>query len=110
VKDSSHGLMSGGLHAGVIAYFMIARSCGLPVLAAAGVGAGDELIEPGRNGLRFDNGDALALARQLEQLAQRPDLVRAMGAAGRQTVAAWSYEASMAQMQQALEGAPCSAL
>ena len=87
-----------------------AMACGLPVLAAAGVGAGDELIEPGRNGLRFDNGDALALARQLEQLAQRPDLVRAMGAAGRQTVAAWSYGASMAQMQQALEGAPCSAL
>ena len=33
MKDSSHGLMSGGLHAGLIAYFMIARSCGLPVLA-----------------------------------------------------------------------------
>lgn len=87
-----------------------AMACGLPVLAAAGVGAGDELIEPGRNGLRFDNGDALALAHQLEQLAQQPDLVRAMGAAGRQTVSAWSYGASMAQMQQALEGAPCSAL
>ena len=85
-------------------------ACGLPVLAAAGVGAGEELIEPGRNGLRFDNGDAATLARQLLHLAEDPDQVRAMGAAARQAVAAWSYQASMAQMQQALQGAPCSAL
>ena len=87
-----------------------AMACGLPVLAAAGVGAGEELIESGRNGLRFDNGDAGTLARQLQHLAEQPGLVREMGAAARQTVAAWSYQASMDQMQQALQGAPCSAL
>ncbi len=87
-----------------------AMACGLPVLAAEGVGAGEELIEPGRNGLRFANGDALTLAQQLQQLAEQPDQLRAMGAAARQTVAAWGYGASMAQLQQALEGVPCSAL
>ncbi|MCX5945714.1 MAG: glycosyltransferase family 4 protein [Cyanobacteria bacterium] len=87
-----------------------AMACGLPVLAAAGVGAGEELIEPGRNGLRFDNGDAWTLARQLQQLAEQPEFTRAMGAAALQTVTSWSYGASMAQMQQALQGAPCSAL
>jgi glycosyltransferase involved in cell wall biosynthesis len=87
-----------------------AMACGLPVLAAAGVGAGEELIDPGRNGLRFENGDAWTLAGQLQQLVEQPDQVRAMGAAARQTVAAWSYQVSMAQMRQALQGAPCSAL
>ena len=86
-----------------------AMACGLPVLAAAGVGAGEELIEPGRNGLRFDNGDAATLARQLQHLASQPDQVRAMGSAARQTVEAWGYQASMAQMLQALQGAPWSA-
>jgi len=86
-----------------------AMACGLPVLAAAGVGAGEELIEPGRNGLRFDNGDAATLARQLQHLAWQPDQVRAMGSAARQTVEAWGYQASMAQMLQALQGAPWSA-
>ncbi len=85
-----------------------AMACGLPVLAAAGVGAGEELIEPGCNGLRFDNGDALSLASQLQQLADQPERLRAMGTAARQTVATWSYEVSMAQLQQALLGAPCS--
>ena len=85
-------------------------ACGLPVLAAAGVGAGEELIESGRNDLRFDNGDVGSLARQLQHLAEQPDQLRAMGAAARQTVAAWSYQVSMDQMQQALQGAPCSAL
>jgi glycosyltransferase involved in cell wall biosynthesis len=86
-----------------------AMACGLPVLAAAGVGAGDELVEPGCNGLRFNNGDDLTLAKQLQQLADHPDHLRAMGTAARQTVASWSYEVSMAQLQQALQGAPCSA-
>ncbi len=85
-----------------------AMACGLPVLAAAGVGAGEELIEPGRNGLRFDNGDAATLGRQLQHLASQPDQVRAMGSAARQTVEAWGYQASMAQMLQALQGAPWS--
>jgi glycosyltransferase involved in cell wall biosynthesis len=85
-------------------------ACGLPVLAAEGVGAGEELIEPGRNGLRFANGDGETLASQLQQLAEQPQRLRAMGAAARQSVAAWSYQASMAQLEQALEGAPCSAL
>ena len=87
-----------------------AMACGVPVLAAEGVGAGEELIEPGRNGLRFSNGDAETLASQLQQLAEQPQRLRAMGAAARQAVAVWSYGASMAQMELALEGAPCSAL
>lgn len=87
-----------------------AMACGLPVLAAEGVGAGEELIQPGRSGLRFDNGDAETLASQLQQLAEQPERLRAMGAAARQGVEAWSYQASMAQMELALQGAPCSAL
>jgi glycosyltransferase involved in cell wall biosynthesis len=83
-----------------------AMACGLPVLAAAGVGAADELLADGRGGLRFSNGDAPALAAQLQQLAEAPGLCLSLSAEARRSVAAWSYSRSIATLQRALE--PCS--
>ena len=83
-----------------------AMACGLPVLAAAGVGAADELLAGGRGGLRFANGDAPALAAQLQQLAEAPGLCLSLSAEARRSVAAWSYSRTIAALQRAL--APCS--
>lgn len=83
-----------------------AMACGVPVLAASGVGAADELLAGGRGGLRFANGDVAALAAQLQQLAEAPGLCLSLSAEARRSVAAWSYSRSIAALQRAL--APCS--
>ena len=83
-----------------------AMACGLPVLAAAGVGGADELLADGRGGLRFANGDAAALAAQLQQLAQSPGLRASLGAEARRAVASWSHERTITNLQQAV--LPCS--
>ncbi|MEB3172414.1 MAG: glycosyltransferase family 4 protein [Cyanobacteriota bacterium] len=83
-----------------------AMACGLPVLAAQGVGAADELLADGRSGLRFGSGDVACLAAQLQWLADAPGLCLSLGAEGRRSVAAWSHAHSIANLQRAL--APCS--
>ncbi|HYM54682.1 MAG TPA: glycosyltransferase family 4 protein [Solirubrobacteraceae bacterium] len=64
-----------------------ALSAGRPVIASATGGVGDWL-EDGVGGLCVPPGDAPALARALDELLADPDRQRAMGAAGRETVAA----------------------
>ena len=83
-----------------------AMACGLPVLAAAGVGAADELLAGGRGGLRFACGDAPALAAQLQLLAGSPGLCWSLAGEARRSVAAWSHGHTISNLQRAL--APCS--
>ncbi len=83
-----------------------AMACGLPVLAAAGVGAADELLADGRGGLRFGSGDAAALAAQLQLLASSPGLCWSMAGEARRSVAGWSHERTISNLQRAL--GPCS--
>jgi glycosyltransferase involved in cell wall biosynthesis len=83
-----------------------AMACGLPVLAAAGVGSADELLADGRGGLRFASGDAASLAAQLQLLAGSPGLCWSMAGEARRSVAGWSHERTISNLQRAL--APCS--
>jgi glycosyltransferase involved in cell wall biosynthesis len=83
-----------------------AMACGVPVLAAAGVGAADELLAGGRGGLRFACGDAPALAAQLQLLVDSPGLCWSLAGEARRCVAAWSHGHTIHNLQRAL--APCS--
>jgi hypothetical protein len=76
------------------------------VLAAAGVGSADELLADGRGGLRFASGDAASLAAQLQLLAGSPGLCWSMAGEARRSVAGWSHERTISNLQRAL--APCS--
>ena len=82
-----------------------ALACGLPVIAAEGVGAAAELIRPGVNGDVFVNGDVGQLAAQLLNLSfcETPQAARA--AACRATADHWHYRHSINRLVQALT--PC---
>jgi glycosyltransferase involved in cell wall biosynthesis len=73
-----------------------ALACGLPVLASSRVGAGRDLIDPGRNGFVYASGDAAELAsRAAEALAlPRSDVE----AASREILARWDYAAAWASL------------
>jgi glycosyltransferase involved in cell wall biosynthesis len=61
-----------------------AMACGKPIVASLAGGA-TELIEPGVNALGFNPGDAVALARCLEDLVRDGSLRQRLGDAGRST-------------------------
>jgi glycosyltransferase involved in cell wall biosynthesis len=61
-----------------------AMACAKPVVVSQAGGA-SELIDPGINALAFDPGDAGALARRIEELAQDTGLRQRLGSAGRST-------------------------
>ena len=63
-----------------------AMAAGLPVVAAA-VGGLLELVDPGRTGVLVPVDDATAMADALESLITNPSRARAMGSAGRETIA-----------------------
>lgn len=82
-----------------------AMSCGVPVLAAAGVGAAVELITSDACGAIFANGDAHSLASQLHCMASQSSEARQEAvAAARQSADAWHYKHTIAALQQALKG------
>lgn len=59
-----------------------AMSLGLPIVASA-TGGLLEMVEPGRNGLLFETGNAVALAEAVNALAADPRAAREMGDQGR---------------------------
>ena len=78
-----------------------ALAAGRPVVASLTGGVGDWL-QDGVNGLAVDPGDAPALARALEELLGDPARQAAMGAAGREMVAArFSEEQHVAALRRA---------
>lgn len=74
-----------------------AMACGVPVIVTTATGAAD-LVADGVNGYVVPPADANALADRLRHLADRPDLVRSMGAAARATAAGYTPEAFRAAL------------
>lgn len=68
-----------------------ALSAGLPVVVSDQVGAGVDLVQPGRNGERFAVGDDEALARVVGELAAAPRRAAEMGRESARIVAGWGY-------------------
>jgi glycosyltransferase involved in cell wall biosynthesis len=69
-----------------------ALACGLPAITAASVGAGLDLIRPGRNGFVYPGGDAAELAQRIGEALQWPrgDVARA----NEEVLAGWDYAAA----------------
>jgi glycosyltransferase involved in cell wall biosynthesis len=73
-----------------------AMASGLPVVVSA-VNALSEIISDRQTGLRFPPLDAAALADQLQQLLDNPELCRKLGASAREWVArdrTWAHNAA----------------
>jgi glycosyltransferase involved in cell wall biosynthesis len=60
-------------------------SCGLPVVCSAG-GGNPELVLEGETGYLVPSGDVAALAAALASLAERPEIARRLGDAGRRRI------------------------
>lgn len=75
-----------------------AAACGLPLVLSDRVGAAYDLLEDGRNGRLVPVDDVAAAGDALGELASRPELRRAMGAASRAIVAGWGYEPSIERL------------
>lgn len=78
-----------------------ALACGLPVVASSRVGAGVDLIEPGRNGFLYEAGWEGELARRVEEaLALPPEGIRE---SSREVLARWDYAAAWRNLLEAAE-------
>jgi len=75
---------------------------GLPVVASDAVGASPDLVRPGENGFVFPAGDVYALAGVLGRLLADPAARARMGARSREIVAAYSYDADLRGILDAL--------
>jgi glycosyltransferase involved in cell wall biosynthesis len=69
-----------------------ALACGLPAITSASVGAGLDLIRPGRNGFVYPGGDVAELARRIDEALGWPrgDVARA----NEEILAGWDYAAA----------------
>jgi glycosyltransferase involved in cell wall biosynthesis len=63
-----------------------ALACGLPVIATRHSGLPEQVVD-GENGFVVEEGDYVALAERILQLAAHPELLARLGAAGRRHVA-----------------------
>jgi glycosyltransferase involved in cell wall biosynthesis len=80
-----------------------AMNQGLPVIASDAVGAAaGGLVRDGHNGAIVPAGETIALAAALRRLAGDADMRARMGAAGKQDVAAYSFDAWAAGFSAAL--------
>jgi 1,2-diacylglycerol 3-alpha-glucosyltransferase len=69
-----------------------AMASGLPVLVSDRCGCHEDLVEEGKNGLRFNPVDRMSLVRALNQLVAWRDDWRRMGEASRQIIGKWSLD------------------
>lgn len=69
-----------------------ALACGLPAIASERVGAGRDLIEPGRNGFRYPAGDAETLTSAILAALALPR--SEVEAANREILSRWDYAAT----------------
>jgi len=81
-----------------------AMACGIPVLAAEGVGAGKDLITEGRTGTIFPDGNETELGRQLVYYASHPQVLAEMSREIRTKVGHWSYQQTLSELTRALQG------
>jgi glycosyltransferase involved in cell wall biosynthesis len=79
-----------------------AMACGLPVVAAEGVGAGADLIEEGVTGFVFADRDSSTLAEALGRMQAHPGLTERMGRQAVGRMASWNYAQTEREMCAAL--------
>jgi len=79
-----------------------AMACGLPVVAASGVGAGADLIVSDETGFVFPNGDAAALCERLLPLVDNRAACARMGQAAVARMTSWNYSQTEREMLRAL--------
>jgi len=72
-----------------------AMCCGLPLVLTQAVGAAEDLLEPGGNGLLVPSGDVEAAADAIATLAADTTLRHAFGERSRQLISTWGYEESI---------------
>ena len=81
-------------------------AAGLPVFASRYSGAAVELVRPGQTGVLFDPSSEADFAATLRHMVALPaSELSAMGARGREVVAAYTYDRAYAQMAKAVERA-----
>lgn len=80
-----------------------AMATGLPVLVSDRAGCAQDLVDPGRNGHRFDPSDLARLADLLTELSAPTTDRAALGEASRQLIADWSLERFAASIWQAAQ-------
>jgi len=80
-----------------------AAACGTPVVASNSPGI-RESIRDGETGYLVPHGDTQAMARALDRLAASPELVRALGEAGRRFAETFTWERAAAETEQHLVG------
>ncbi|WP_158218616.1 glycosyltransferase family 4 protein [Synechococcus sp. 1G10] len=79
-----------------------ALACGLPVLAATGVGAAAEVITSGENGSVFTSGEAPELTALLAAMARDPEALAKQKPACQGAADHWHYRHTIAAFQRAL--------
>lgn len=79
---------------------------GLPIIASDMVGAAPDLVRPGENGIVYPMGDVDALAHALLALLADPGRRAGTGARSREIVAAYSYDADVRGVLEALHTLP----
>lgn len=84
-----------------------AMACGLPVVAAEGVGSAHELIQRGVTGAVFANGDSLGLAEELIALEASPALCQSMGESSIRAIDAWHYRHTINSFQHVIHTPVC---
>jgi len=84
-----------------------AMACGVPVIVAEGVGAKVDLVEEGKTGFVFPNGNDKILGKILEKLLQQPEQLQKMCAHSAKKAGKFDYRLTTAQMLAALEPAKC---
>lgn len=80
-----------------------ALGAGLPLVLSDAVGAGRDLVEPGRNGLIFPSEDVAALAGALERVVGDAGLRQRMAEASRGMAERWTLAEGVANWQRAAE-------
>ncbi len=79
-----------------------AMASGLPVITTDRCGAIGDIVQHGENGYVFPAGDAAALARHLDTLAERPELRSHMAQRSREIIATWDYRRGVQGVVEAL--------
>jgi len=79
-----------------------AMAAGLPVIVTDRCGSLGDIVRDGENAFVYPAGDADALARQLDVLAENRELRERMAARSRELIAAWDYDRGVQGVQEGL--------
>jgi glycosyltransferase involved in cell wall biosynthesis len=78
-------------------------NAGRAVIVSDQVGAGPDLVQPGRNGFVFPAGDVEVLSECLQKVLSDPDLCERMGRESLAIIETWGFEQDLSGLKQALD-------